>query len=168
MKQILATHNLHWRGNFGQRCGGVVLHARAQDHERLRALVRTFGLLSYRYRRTRWFGNRGGRGRWPQAARGCPGVYVTQIQVFGNGADVGADVVVDSDSGEIDGIQIAATAEAAVPSRGPHSLIRAVTTLTTVTARSPRRPRKKAKLSEAQRANPLLWSAFGWLLQLYM
>jgi len=40
-------------------------------------LVRTFG-LSYR---TRWFGNRGGRGRWPQAARGCPGVYVTQIQI---------------------------------------------------------------------------------------
>ena len=38
-------------------------------------LVRTFG-LSYR---TRWFGNRGGRGRWPQAARGCPGVYVTQL-----------------------------------------------------------------------------------------
>ena len=38
-------------------------------------LVRTFG-LSYR---TRWFGNRGGRGRWPQAARGRPGVYVTQF-----------------------------------------------------------------------------------------
>ena len=47
LKHILATHNLHWRGNFGQRCGGVVLHARARDHARLRACAHVWFVLPH-------------------------------------------------------------------------------------------------------------------------
>ena len=48
LKHILATHNLHWRGNFGQRCGGVVLHARARrDHARFRACARVWFVLPH-------------------------------------------------------------------------------------------------------------------------
>ena len=47
LKHILATHNLHWRGNFGQRCGGVVLHARARDHARFRACAHVWFVLPH-------------------------------------------------------------------------------------------------------------------------
>ena len=47
LKHILATRNLHWRGNFGQRCGGVVLHARAQDHAQLRAGAHVWFVLPH-------------------------------------------------------------------------------------------------------------------------
>ena len=58
----------------------------------------------------------------------------TVARVF-DGSDGEADVIVDSTKlatvDEIDGIEIAATAEALVSSRRPHSLIRAASTLTT-------------------------------------
>ena len=77
-------------------------------------LVRTFG-LSYR---TRWFGNRGGRGRWPQAARGCPGVYVTQIWYM-NQPDRGNHFA-DS-SAELESARVLGSGDAGHESREEHA-----------------------------------------------
>ena len=62
LKHILAaTHNLHWQLWSEVWWSCELFFTRAHEITHGCVLVRTFG-LSYR---TRWFGNRGGRGRWP-------------------------------------------------------------------------------------------------------